>query len=309
MGHILLQTSVLILCGAGWRLLKPGGQPVEQIKSALIALVFYLLLPALVLSVLWATPLNSTSWKISLISTSCVLIAIAIGWFFTRTIKLEKKRAGALIIAAAFPNITYLGLPLLESTFGDWARAVAIQFDVFSCTPLILTVGVWIAHKHGREDHLDHSTAPPLWKVPAIWAAIVALYLNIDKVQVAGWLPGLLEMLSAGVTPLMLIALGMSLKWDSFRKKNALLMVPLLLLKLIIMPIIGTGFALALGLSGELMVACILETAMPSMVIGLVICEQFNLDTALYAMSVTISTLVSLVTLPLWYSLLTTYIS
>ena len=52
MGHILLQTSVLILCGAGWRLLKPGGLPVEQIKASLMALVFYLLLPALVLSVL-----------------------------------------------------------------------------------------------------------------------------------------------------------------------------------------------------------------------------------------------------------------
>jgi len=37
------------------------------------------------------------------------------------------------------------------------------------------------------------------------------------------------------------------------------------------------------------------------MVLGLVICDQFNLDTALYAVTVTVTTALSLLTLPLWY--------
>ena len=35
-----------------------------------------------------------------------------------------------MILAAGFPNVTYLGLPVLEQTFGSWARSVVIQIDL-----------------------------------------------------------------------------------------------------------------------------------------------------------------------------------
>ena len=43
---------------------------------------------------------------------------------------------------------------------------------------------------------------------------------------------------------------------------------------------------------------------MPSMVLGVVISDRYGLDTSLYAAAVTVSTLLSLLTLPLWFSLL-----
>jgi predicted permease len=42
---------------------------------------------------------------------------------------------------------------------------------------------------------------------------------------------------------------------------------------------------------------------MPSMVLGIVICDRYRLDTALYAMVVTLTTALSLVTLPAWFDL------
>jgi len=39
---------------------------------------------------------------------------------------------------------------------------------------------------------------------------------------------------------------------------------------------------------------------MPTMVLGLVICDRFKLDTSLYAEAVTVTTALSLITLPLW---------
>jgi len=41
---------------------------------------------------------------------------------------------------------------------------------------------------------------------------------------------------------------------------------------------------------------------MPSMVLGIVICDRFNLDTSLYAAAVTVTTAMSLLTLPLWHA-------
>ncbi|NIQ12640.1 MAG: AEC family transporter, partial [Gammaproteobacteria bacterium] len=44
---------------------------------------------------------------------------------------------------------------------------------------------------------------------------------------------------------------------------------------------------------------------MPSMVIGIVICDHYKLDTGIYAAAVTVTTLLSLISLPLWFNWLT----
>jgi hypothetical protein len=65
------------------------------------------------------------------------------------------------------------------------------------------------------------------------------------------------------------------------------------------------GLASALGLSGDLLTAVVLEGAMPCMLLGIVICERYGLDTSLYAEAVTVSTGLSVLTLPMWYHWLT----
>jgi len=47
-----------------------------------------------------------------------------------------------------------------------------------------------------------------------------------------------------------------------------------------------------------------LVAAMPTMVFGIVICERYKLDSELYAAAVTLTTIVSLITLPLWFNYL-----
>jgi hypothetical protein len=44
-----------------------------------------------------------------------------------------------------------------------------------------------------------------------------------------------------------------------------------------------------------------MEAAMPSMVLGIVFCDRYNLDVGLYATAVTVTTVFSLATLPVWY--------
>ena len=50
------------------------------------------------------------------------------------------------------------------------------------------------------------------------------------------------------------------------------------------------GLTLLLGMEGPLRTAVVLEAAMPSMVLGLVLCDRFGLDTHLYAEIVVLTT-------------------
>lgn len=142
----LIQMAALTLCGLAWRILAPGGQDAMVTRTALTGLVYYLFLPALVLLVLWRAPLGVDTFRIALVAGVGVLASLlVIGWL-CHVCRMDKATRGAAMLAAAFPNATYLGLPVLEATLGKEARSIAIQYDLFACTPLLLTVGVWVPY-------------------------------------------------------------------------------------------------------------------------------------------------------------------
>ncbi len=58
MHTVILHMAALIACGVIWRLLWPGGLDADITRHVLTSLVYYLLLPALVIQVLWKAPLG-----------------------------------------------------------------------------------------------------------------------------------------------------------------------------------------------------------------------------------------------------------
>ena len=303
MYDVFTQMTALIACGIGWRIIKPFGLDADQCRQPLTTLVYTLLLPALVIQVLWQAPLGLDSLRVSAAAAAGVLGAMALAWLVFRMIGTKSAVTGTLILAAAFPNATYMGLPVLEQLFGDWAQSIALQFDLFACTPILLTVGILVAQHYGNHQNKENPFIG-LLKVPPLWAAVVGVLLNVSGITKPQWMNEWLGMLSSPVIPLMLIALGMSLQWSSWRPHYLPLLVPTLAIQLAVMPLIVWGVAHSSGLEGEVLTAVILEGAMPSMVLGLVLCDRYGLKTGLYAIAVTLSTLISLISIPLWYGLL-----
>lgn len=301
MFETLAQMAVLLLFGLAWRIRPPHGLDADHSRAVLTALVYYFLLPAMVLEVLWRTPLNLNSLRISLVAVSGVLITLPVMWGVYRGILRQPGMVvGALVLAAVFPNVTYLGLPVLEATFGPWARSVAIQYDLFACLPLLFTLGVVFAKAHGT-DGKPENVFLTLLKVPSLWAALVGALLGAAHTTPPPWLENWLKLLGQPVVPLMLISLGMSLRLETLSWQKFWLISPALLMQLLLLPYLILHLAMGVGLQDEWRTATILEAAMPSMVLGIVLCDRYHLDSSLYAATVTISTLLSLLTLPAWY--------
>ena len=227
MFEVLLQMAGLIICGIGWRMLKPAGMHGVQTRKVLTSLVYYLLLPALVLSVLWKSELGDTSLLIALCAAVGVLVGLLLSAFSCRFCKTQPANAGAIILAATFPNATYLGLPVLEATFGPWASSIAIQYDLFACTPLLFTVGILVVTRYGEAIDHDENIFSGLLRIPALWAALLAVILNLANIPMPSVIEGLLGLLERGVVPLMLISLGLSLEWNKSQWQNDGFLVPL----------------------------------------------------------------------------------
>lgn len=302
---VIAQMGVLIGAGVVLRLTRPGGRDPELLRRGLTDIVYYLLLPALVLDALWRTELGVDTLRIAVLAATGVLASLWLAGAGCRLCRVPAATRGALLLAAAFPNVTYLGLPVLEATFGPWARGVAIQYDLFACTPLLLTVGILTARRYGSgEAQVPAGILRPLLQVPALWAALLAVVLNRSGVAEPAVVESLLRLLGNAVAPLMLIALGLGLRWLGSDPRQLARVLPVLLIQLLLMPLLVWGLALASGLDGRLLAPVVLEAAMPSMVLGMVLCDRYGLDTPFYATAVTLSTALSLVTLPLWYQVL-----
>jgi predicted permease len=304
--EVLLQMAGLILCGIGWRLFKPAGLDPAPTRKVLTSLVYYLLLPALVLSVLWQAELGERSFQIAAVATAGIALGMLFGVFACRMCRHDMAVTGAVVLAATFPNATYLGLPVLEATFGDLGRSVAIQYDLFACTPLLFTVGVIFAARMGSSGEAGRELYLGLLKIPAMWAAVLAVILNVLDVPLPGTIDGLLELLGRGVVPLMLFSLGLSLEWHHSRWRLLPTLIPVVALRLFLIPLLAWFITSQIGMQGDLQAAVVMEAAMPSMVIGIVLCDRFNLDVSLYAAAVTVTTALSIFTLPMWYGVLST---
>jgi predicted permease len=302
MEQVFLLATVLITAGVLWRRFEPFGISPDTVRRTLSAVVYNLLLPALVLGALWHASLTADMLRVSLVAVVDVTVGFALAWVSCRVCRQSQATTGALMLAAAFGNVTYLGLPVLEASLGTWARAVAVQYDFFGTTPLLFTLGILVA-RHFGTDGGGGTPLRTLLASPPLWAAVAAVLLNAAGVPLPAWLARLLDRLAAGVAPLMLLVVGLSLVFRRDMKSQFPSLLPVVLIQLVIMPLLIWGLTVPLGIAGELRTAVVLEAAMPAMVLGIVLSERYGLDTGRYAQAVTVTTLLSMLTLPAWFAL------
>ena len=300
MNSTLIQMTLIMLCGVVWRVLKPAQLSAEQTRLVLTSVVYYLLLPAMIIEVLWRANIGWHSFQFSLFGMSCIVFGMVLSWLVGTLFKFSSVRLGTMILASAFPNVTYMGLPVLGQVFGDWTRSIVIQIDLFAAAPLVFTVGVMIA-KHYGEHQGEQKSLLSFLNAPPFWSAALAVALNLSGMTAPDWLFGVLEKLSSAVVPLMLFSMGLALSWSAMNLSNLPYVLPVVLIKMLFMPLFAMVLIEHLTIADQYHAAAVLDVAMPSMLLGVVYCDRYQLDSSLYAMMVTVTTLLSLLVLPFWY--------
>ena len=296
---ILAGMAAIILLGVLWRLLL-GGKNAEAIRSHLAKAVYEIFLPALVLHVMWQTVVDLNVLRVPVVASVGILVSLlAAALIYGDGSRLGGKRAaGAMLLAASFGNFTYLGLPVLTQTFGPWAQSIAIPYDLFASTPLLFTVGIMVAQQYGHAGKSPLHPGLEVLRVPAIWAAVLGVMASLLAIPMPPWLDETLGVLGAAVIPLMLLSVGMAMRWQSGWASRIPVLLPVIVIQLVFMPLVVWGACIGVGMPENYLAPAVLEGAMPCMVLGLVVCDRFKLDSSLYAEAVTVTTALSLITLP-----------
>ncbi len=297
MTAVFLPLAAIALIGAVLRHSVPG---MEEARKNLNLLVLYVFLPALVFHTVMNSQLDRLFYVIPLAAATGVLSCLTLGFLAFHFLPIPGETKGAMMLACAFGNVTYFGLPVLLGTFPGHAvemAQVAVLFEVTKSS-LNLSLGAMIAIAYGTQEPITvKKTLGEVIKLPPLWALALALIWKATHVPGPTFLMDATGMLSAGVSGMMILSLGMALK---FRLTHLMaLLIPVAAIKLLASPYIVAHVVGPLGIAGMFGSGSILEAAMPSQLLSFVIAGRFKLDEETMAFVIMADTLLAFATLPL----------
>ena len=301
MQNILFSFGFIILIGVAFRRLRPGGLEADQLRQAINVTVLNIFLPALCVRTLYISRIDietllvpATAWITTLAS---LLLSLGVYSLLEKKMQLQPSEKGVLVLAATFGNVTYLGLPVLTSLYGNEAAKYALFYDLLATTPILWLFGASLASRYGEGRNLNiRESVSAIVSLPPVWAIFAGMALNLLQAPLPSFIIKALDMLGSLVVPLMIFSIGLALSLP--KVSHAYAIVPAVVIKLAVVPFISFMTAALLGLSGNALASCLIEGAMPTMVLSLLIAARFKLDVSLSAFVIVITTILSFFSLP-----------
>ncbi|MCA6084905.1 AEC family transporter [Candidatus Endomicrobiellum agilis] len=298
----LISFFIIATLGAFFRWKKLGGISSDVARHVINAIVINFLLPALCFKVIATAPIDKNSVLLPASAIITILLSLLISFAIYTIIEkfttLNKKEKGALILAASFGNVTFLGLLLLTGLYGQSAAKYVLLYDFLATTPLLWPVGATIASYYGQGQKLTFKESSKIIaELPPVWAFAAGFTANFLGIHLPNFLLKTLDIMSMAIIPLMMFSIGLALSTPKL--KHAIIATPAIIIKLCLVPLIAFGTALLLGMGGLALKSTVMEAAMPTMIFTSVISSQYKLDHALSAVIIVLSTIISLITLPL----------
>ncbi|MCF6273217.1 MAG: AEC family transporter [Rhodobacteraceae bacterium] len=274
---------VIILAGIGFSWAWLGFEYKVQFVTRL---TMNLSVPALIFTALIKTEIDPEALRITALAAA--LAYIGVGGVLALLLRIAGYSLRTFLAPLVFGNTGNLGLPLAFFAFGQAGFDYAVV--VFAVMAFLsFTVGVWLVSGHGS----------PLsaLKQPIVWATVLGSVFLTYGWSLPNWSVNTLELLGQIAIPLMLITLGVAIT----RLKPASLSRAfwLSLLKLSICVAVPVAVGLWLGLPPVAFAALVVQVATPVAVTSYMLAEKYNADADEVAGLVVVSTLLSVLAIPL----------
>jgi predicted permease len=279
-GDILLRVGQivgLIFIGALLRRVEI----LRQEHAALLnGIVINLTLPATVF--LAVRLIKQEQWtmllKVPLVAYLVIAVCGLTAYLFTRWTRMERRKAGAFIITSMLGSTAFLGYPLVEGLFGkpSLEYAAAVFYSELGTLIPILTVAVIIASRYGEGERFTWRNLLAVLKFGPFVAFLIGLLFYNDPIP--EFLSGMLGYLSAATVPLIMLSLGITIRWGDFFGRHFRSIVVLNAIKLLLAPLLALLFANFVGLDPSILSVTVLMSALPALMICLSYANQYKLD-------------------------------
>ena len=263
-------------------------------------LVINLTCPALILSSAMTGELPEREYILPLLLISVVTYAVLTGVAFVLPRYLTRKKAdeGAIGFALMFGNVGFMGYPVVASIFGHEAVFYAAVLNVVN-TFAVFTIGTMlITGKSEVEDSRFQKKV--LYSTPMLAAYLTMLIVIFRIDNIPAWICQPLTMIGNITVPAALLIIGSSMSNLPLRALMGNTTVyATTLFRLALLPIGIYYLCLLLGFSSFVVNINTVVIAMPVATYGTILCLKYHKDTTLMTEVTFITTLLSMLTIPL----------
>ncbi len=264
-------------------------------------IVVNIAIPSLIFLAMYTADLSNIKvlFPITLICIVTGSLSGLLVYLFSIARGYSKKTKWTLVGTSTLFNSGFLGYPVVLGIFGASGLVRAVFYDMGS-TILFLCLGIlFIIIFEGKYTSIIRRT----FLFPPIWGIILGILANFMHLNI-GVLPlNVLQYLSGAAIPIIMISLGLSLEVGGL--KNYLGAASFVsFIRLAVSPVIAILIIYILGLTGLESTVTIIEAGMPSAMLSLVLAASYDLDIKAAAACIFLSTVLSMISLPILIYLL-----
>ncbi|NLN31242.1 MAG: AEC family transporter [Bacteroidales bacterium] len=277
-----------------------------EIKDMLSKLIFNISLPLMLFTNflrIEATPkLIANSLAVLGISGFVILFLFIIGWITSRLMKFSVEESAVFRAHSMFGNTIFLGFPLIHALYGAEGLLYATMFQLVSnilmwtAGVVVLTHGKGVSWKKSIRQVMNPNTIATLAGLVFFMFSLKLPEIVVSPLAELGSANTWLSMLYIGAM-LVFANVGDLLKTKSLYiiSFNRLILAPAILVSVFYV------FGAFAGLAPDKLVSSviILEASMPCMATVVIMAKEFGADDHLAVGNVFVSTILSILTLPL----------
>jgi len=268
----------------------------RSVWEAAEKLVYYLLFPVLLFNSILKSnlqPLQTASLALTGVATVACGIALAFALGRWPGVDARRHASGA---QAAFRFNSFIGLALAER-LGGAAGLAWMALLIALCVPLCNVAAVWSLARHGGQHY-----GRELMRNPLIISTLAGLAGNLVGLRLPEAAATTLQRIGLAALPVGLMAVGAGLQFGGLRSAPGLA-AALLAIRHAVLPGIAIGLAAALALPEAQRNIVIAFAALPTASSAYVLAARMGGDGPYVAGLVTLSTLLGMVSVPLWLAL------
>ncbi len=292
---VFTQVSVLMLMIAVGFIAAKTGIMTEAGAACCTDIALIIATPCVIIKSL-ARRFDAAVMKSLLLAIALTLLVqvlmITLGTLLLRSKDLRRQRT--LRFGSIFANCGFMSLPLQEVMLGSdgtlYGSAYVIMFNL-----VVWSYGVYLISGDKR-----YIQPKKLFVNPGIAGLLIGLIIFVFSVPVPRVLSSTVNYLAAIYTPLPMLIIGYHLsKTNVLKAFKDFQCIIAVLLRLIVYPLVSLGVLYLFGIRGTLLVSAIISLSAPVAAVTTMFSSKFGGgDTALSVDMVSLSTVLSIVTMP-----------
>lgn len=256
--------ALALVIGVGF-LLRRTGAVGPSAAGVLSSFVYWAAAPALLFSVISATPVAQVTGKPLAVAAAsgvgAALVFAAVGHFAMRA------TTGELVLgsmSASLNNAAYIGIPMAIYVLGQAHYGVPVMiFQLGFFTPMFFV----LADLAGSHSHpTPGGVARLVVTNPMVIAAFLGFFCSALRVHLPQVITTTASLIGGAAPPTVLVAFGASLVGQRFsaRSRQGHLIAGATACKLVVQPAIAWGVGMALGLAGRDLMAVVIMAGLPT---------------------------------------------